>query len=209
MKCDFLYAMIRATHPLGRGIGVFKVRSTEKKLTGGTDTNLFSDKQKIEQKIFDHCYKKYYSRIQSYFHARYGSQFNADDVIQDAFLFFWARGVAQVNLNQNPFFYLKAIVRNTLYHSWIKKENTCVRFDEAVHDHGRQDPCTTLRNFYELIAPLNSEERRVVELCYLYGYNRLEAARLTHVSRRTCFRQLTHAKEKLSHLYASELQKAG
>ena len=165
-----------------------------------TSRALEAHKRHVEKAIFEYFYKKYYNRIRSYCQRRFGASRIEEDAIQDAFLYFWARGIKQVNLIQCPEAYLRTITRNVLYHTWIKKDNSHVRFENLQH-HAGKDPYATQRGFYELISPLDDEEKCIVELCYLHGYNRHEAARKIRVSKRTCFRRLQHAKQKLSRIH--------
>jgi len=150
----------------------------------------------VERAVFEYCYRKYYKRILAYCHATYGNTGAGEDAAQDAFLFFWARGIRRVNLALNPEAYIRAIARNVLYR--LRFLRRCKRADCLNEEQcGGRDPYRARLNFYELISALSREEQRLVELCYFYGCDRLEAAQKSKISRRTCFRRLKHAKQLL------------
>jgi len=175
----------------------------------GTDEDAALCRRHVEEAVFEYCYKKYYNRIRSYCIFHYGLPQTEEDTIQDAFLFFWARGIKRVNLAISPEPYLRAIVKNLFYHILINKRNYTICFDDIAQTLPARDPYAAQRGFYELIAPLDNEEKLIIELCYLYGYDRMEAARIVHVSRRTCFRRLHHAKQKLYRLYGRGMGMSG
>jgi DNA-directed RNA polymerase specialized sigma24 family protein len=151
----------------------------------------------VERVIFEYCYKKYYKYILSYCRTFYKLSAQEEDVVQDAFMLFWAKGIRRVNLMKNPESYIRAIMRNLIYHL------RCGRRHESFNEelHSGSNPYAVGLGFYELISALSKEEQHVVELCYLHGYDREEAARQAHISRRTCFRRLENAKRKLRRGY--------
>jgi RNA polymerase sigma factor (sigma-70 family) len=154
----------------------------------------------VERTIFEYCYRKYYKRILAYCRATHSLSGSDEDAVQDAFLFFWARGIKRVNLALNPQAYIRIIARNIFYHL-----RRCRRFDNFNEEQtGGRDPYRARLNFYELISSLSKEEQRIIELCYLYGYDRQQAARENRISRRTCFRRLRQAKQKLLRAYRRE-----
>jgi RNA polymerase sigma factor (sigma-70 family) len=154
---------------------------------------LQSNEKIVKRAIFEYCYRKYYKRVLAYCRAVYGFSGSVEDAVQDAFLLFWTRGVRRVNLALNPEAYIRVIARNIFC-----RIRRCKRFDSLHEEKCRGcDPYRARLNFYELISSLSGEEQRLMELCYLYGCDRLEAARESRISRRTCFRRLAHAKRQL------------